>query len=36
MMEIYDNGGGIARKIDRTILYPVGKILLEIKDIQNF
>ena len=36
MLEIYEEGGGIAKKIDRTILYPVGKLLLEIKDIQNF
>jgi len=28
--EIYEKGGGIAQRIDRTVLYPVGKILLEV------
>ena len=31
-----NSGGGIMQTIDQTNRYPVGKILLEIHDIQNF
>ena len=34
--QITEKGGGIAQYIDKTLLYPVGKILLEIHDIENF